>query len=174
MTKWAVETLQKEKNPTLEAFLDLAMERKYSASPWETFFTGGGIHHFENFEPEDNKRNLELRDAFRNSTNLVFIRLMRDIVSYHRARLQYNSDAVLSDPTNPDRKRMLQEIAEEESRKVIASSLSGLPRADRTTDHCSVAGVQKRTQSGDWLSSFSPGESALMSKHWQLGWNSTR
>jgi membrane peptidoglycan carboxypeptidase len=122
LTKWAVETLQKEKNPTLEAFLDRAMERKYSASPWETFFTGGGIHHFENFEPEEDKRILELRDAFRNSTNLVFIRLMRDIVSYHRARLQYNSDAVLSDPTNPDRKRMLQEIAEEESRSVLRRS----------------------------------------------------
>jgi cell division protein FtsI/penicillin-binding protein 2 len=122
LTKWAVETFQKEKNLTLEAFLDLAMGRKYSGNPWETFFTGGGIHHFENFEPEDNKRNLELRDAFRNSTNLVFIRLMRDIVAFHRARLQYNSDVVLADPANPDRKRMLQEIAEEESRSVLRRS----------------------------------------------------
>jgi membrane peptidoglycan carboxypeptidase len=119
LTQWAVETLQKEKQVGLEAFLDLAMQRKYSASPYETFFTGGGIHHFENFEPEDNKRILELRDAFRNSTNLVFIRLMRDMVSYHRARLPYNADAVLADPTKPDRKRMLQEIAEEESRSVL-------------------------------------------------------
>jgi membrane peptidoglycan carboxypeptidase len=119
LTKWAAETLQKEKSLTLEAFLDLAMERKYSASPYETFFTGGGVHHFENFEREDDKRILTLRDAFRNSTNLVFIRLMRDIVSYHRARLAYNSDAVLADSMNPDRKRMLQEIAEEESRIAI-------------------------------------------------------
>jgi membrane peptidoglycan carboxypeptidase len=119
LTKWAAETVQKEKSLTLEAFLDLAMERKYSASPYETFFTGGGIHHFENFEREDDKRILTLRDAFRNSTNLVFIRLMRDIVSYHRARLAYNSDAVLADSMNPDRKRMLQEIAEEESRIAI-------------------------------------------------------
>jgi membrane peptidoglycan carboxypeptidase len=122
LTQWAVETLQKEKGLALEAFLDLAMERKYSASPYETFFTGGGIHHFENFEREDDKRILALRDAFRNSTNLVFIRLMRDIVSYHRARLPYKSDAVLADPTNPDRKRMLQEIAEEESRTVLRRS----------------------------------------------------
>ena len=119
LTKWAVETLQKEKSVPLEAFLDLAMERKYSASPWETFFTGGGIHHFENFEREDNKRIPVLRDAFRNSINLVFIRLMRDVVNYHRARLPYNSDDVLSDPNNPERRRMLQEIAEEESRNVL-------------------------------------------------------
>jgi membrane peptidoglycan carboxypeptidase len=122
LTKWAVETLQKEKSLTLEAFLELAMGRKYSASPYETFFTGGGIHHFENFDREDDKRILTLRDAFRNSTNLVFIRLMRDIVNYHRARLAYNSDAVLADSMNPDRKRMLQEIAEEESRTVIRRS----------------------------------------------------
>ena len=119
LTKWAVETLQKEKTVPLEAFLDLAMERKYSASPWETFFTGGGIHHFENFEREDNKRIPVLRDAFRNSINLVFIRLMRDVVNYHRVRLPYNSDDVLSDPNNPERRRMLQEIAEEESRNVL-------------------------------------------------------
>jgi len=119
LTKWAAETLQKEKTVPLEAFLDLAMERKYSASPWETFFTGGGIHHFENFEREDNKRIPVLRDAFRNSINLVFIRLMRDVVNYHRARLPYNSDDVLSDPNNPERRRMLQEIAEEESRNVL-------------------------------------------------------
>jgi membrane peptidoglycan carboxypeptidase len=119
LTKWAVETLQKEKAVSLEAFLELAMGRKYSASPWETFFTGGGIHQFENFEREDNKRILELRDAFRNSTNLVFIRLMRDLVSFHRARLPYNSDEVLADPNNAERRRMLQEIAEEESRNVL-------------------------------------------------------
>jgi membrane peptidoglycan carboxypeptidase len=119
LTKWAVETLQKEKAVSLETFLDLAMERKYSASPYEAFFTGGGLHHFENFERDDDKRILPMRDAFRNSTNLVFIRLMRDIVTYHRARLSYNSDAVLSDSANPDRRRMLQEIAEEESRTVL-------------------------------------------------------
>src|SRR5262245_12385861 len=119
LTKWAVETLQQESNLTLEAFLERAMDRKYSATPYETFFTGGGIHRFENFEREDNKRILTLRDGFRNSTNLVFIRLLRDVVAYHRARLSYNADEVLSDPANPLRRLMLQEIAEEESRNVL-------------------------------------------------------
>jgi cell division protein FtsI/penicillin-binding protein 2 len=119
LTKWALETLRNDKPNSLVAFLDLAMERKYSASPYETFFTGGGVHHFENFEREDNTRILVLREAFRNSVNLVFIRLMRDLVSYHRARLPYNSDAVLADPNNPDRQRMLREIADEESRTVL-------------------------------------------------------
>jgi membrane peptidoglycan carboxypeptidase len=119
LTRWAVETLQVEKNIALEPFLDRAMERRYSASPYEAFFTGGGLHHFENFDREENGRILALRDAFRNSTNLVFIRLMRDLVGYHRARLPYNADEVLSDAKNRDRSRMLEEIAEEESRNVL-------------------------------------------------------
>ena len=44
---------------------------------------------------------------------------MRDIVSYHRARLAYDADDVLANPDNPERRRMLQEIAEEESRGVL-------------------------------------------------------
>jgi membrane peptidoglycan carboxypeptidase len=119
LTKWAVETLQKNPAIPLQAFLDAAMERKYSASPFETFFTGGGIHRFENFDPKDDNRIPVLREGFRNSTNLVFIRLMRDLVSYHRARLQYDSEAVLADPENPVRQRMLHEIAEEESRTAL-------------------------------------------------------
>ena len=119
LTKWASETLRSEKNLALQPFLDLAMERRYSASPYEDFFTGGGVLRFENFEKEDNERILPLRDAFRNSVNLVFIRLMRDLVSYHRARLTYDSADVLENPANPERQKMLQEIAEEESRQVL-------------------------------------------------------
>lgn len=119
LTKWVCETLIENKQLALQPLLDMAMARRYSASPYETFFTGGGVHHFENFDDKDDKRILELHDAFRNSTNLVFIRLMRDLVSYHRARLPYNSDEVLDNPENPDRQRMLQEIAEEESRSTL-------------------------------------------------------
>ncbi len=119
LTRWAGETLLQEKNIALEPFLSRAMERRYSASPYEAFFTGGGLHHFENFDKEDNNRVLQLREAFRNSVNLVFIRLMRDIVSYHRARLSYNPDDVLEEPAHPVRGHLLGEIAEEESLSVL-------------------------------------------------------
>jgi len=119
LTKWAAETLLEEKQTGLQPFLDKAMTRRYSASPYETFFTGGGVHHFENFDDKDDNQIFELRDAFRNSTNLVFVRLMRDLVQYHRARLAYNSDDVLSNPANAERQKMLQEIAEEESRAAL-------------------------------------------------------
>jgi membrane peptidoglycan carboxypeptidase len=119
LTRWGIEMLRNEKNLELQPFLDRAMERRYSASPYEEFFTGGGLLHFENFAKEDNNRIVELRDAFRNSINLVFIRLMRDVVSYHRARLAYDSDDVLENPANSNRQKMLQEIAEEESRATM-------------------------------------------------------
>jgi membrane peptidoglycan carboxypeptidase len=119
MTKWAAETLLEDKQLALQPFLDRSMARRYAANPHETFFTGGGVHHFENFDNKDDGQIFELRDAFRNSTNLVFIRLMRDLVHYHRARLPYDSQDVLDNPANADRLKMLQEIAEDESRGAL-------------------------------------------------------
>jgi membrane peptidoglycan carboxypeptidase len=119
LTRWAIETLRGDRDIVLPSFLDRAMARTYSASPYEEFFTGGGLHRFENFDKNDNHRVLELRDAFRNSTNLVFIRLMRDLVSYHRARLPFDAEDVLANPAHPVRKKMLEEIAEEESRAIL-------------------------------------------------------
>ena len=119
LTKWACETMLENKQLGLQPLLDKAMARRYSASPYETFFTGSGVHHFENFDNKDDGQIFDLRDALRNSINLVFIRLMRDLVSYHRARLPYDSQDVLDNPANPDRQKMLQEIAEEESRSAL-------------------------------------------------------
>ena len=63
--------------------LEASLERKYSASPAETFFTGGGLHTFGNFDREDDRKVMTIREAFQNSVNLVFIRLMRDVVTNH-------------------------------------------------------------------------------------------
>ncbi len=121
LTRWAAETLMSG-SVELQPFLDKAMERRYSASPYEAFFTGGGVLQFENFDRIDNKKILELREAFRNSVNLVFIRLMRDVVAYHRAHLAYDAADVLDNPANLLRQKMLQEIAEDESRIVLRRS----------------------------------------------------
>jgi membrane peptidoglycan carboxypeptidase len=122
LTRWVTEVLQSEPDISLEKTLQNSMERRYSASPGEMFFTGGGLHDFANFDPLDDGKVLPLREAFQNSTNLVFIRLMRDIVHYHRARLAYNADDVLAKMDHPERRRMLEEIAEEESRAALRRS----------------------------------------------------
>lgn len=115
ITRWAAETLANNPHLSLSAFLDQALERRYSASPYEVFFTGGGRHSFENFDPRDNSRILTVREGFQHSTNLVFIRLMRDLVRFHEARLPYDAAAVLSDTDHPLRRRFLEQSAEAEA-----------------------------------------------------------
>jgi membrane peptidoglycan carboxypeptidase len=127
ITRWAAETLSSGELD-LQAFLDKAMERRFSASPYEAFFTGGGVHHFENFDKNDNDKIVELRDGFRQSTNLVFIRLMRELVGYHRTRLAYNADEVMTQLDNPTRRAMLQEIGEEESRAPLRRAFQNYSR----------------------------------------------
>ncbi|MBI1734304.1 MAG: transglycosylase domain-containing protein [Candidatus Rokubacteria bacterium] len=120
ITRWAAATLRAEPGMALEAFLDRALERTYSASPYEVFFTGGGSHTFENFDPEDDDRVPTVRDALVRSTNLVFVRVMRDLARFHEARLPYDAPAVLGDPDHPERVRLLAEIADEEARARLA------------------------------------------------------
>ncbi|MDA8141875.1 MAG: transglycosylase domain-containing protein [Desulfobacteraceae bacterium] len=80
--RWAVAYLINNPEAPLEAMLRAALERKYSASPYEQFFTGGGLHTFQNFNKEDDHRIITVREGLLHSVNLVFIRLMRDVVQY--------------------------------------------------------------------------------------------
>src|SRR5262245_46671297 len=124
LTKWAAETLKQTPAMELDTFLTQALARTYPAHPWEEFFTGGGVHTFENFDPEDNRRIYSVREALAHSTNLVFIRLMRDLVRFHEARLPYDAAAVLGDQDNPERRRMLEQMADKEARQHLARAYS--------------------------------------------------
>ena len=83
LSNWAIDTLRNKPGMTLEALLEAAMERRYSASPGETFFTGGGIHRFSNFKHEDDGKNPSVAEALEQSVNLSFVRIMRDVSHYH-------------------------------------------------------------------------------------------
>ncbi len=122
ITVWAADTLLKNPGTDLDTFLQMALDRKYSANPGEAFFTGGGVHIFRNFEAEDNGRVLTVREATERSVNLIYIRLMRDLVRYYEARLPYNTDAVLDDPKNPVRRELLDQIAESEAKYRLLSA----------------------------------------------------
>ena len=122
LTRWAADTLQQTRSRDLDAFLAQALDRKYSASPHETFFTGGGAHTFHNFDRADDTQVLSVRDALVRSTNLVFIRLMRDLVRFHEARLPFDIDAVKSEPDHPARQPMLEAMADREARQHLAKA----------------------------------------------------
>jgi len=118
LTRWAVDYLAATSDTTLPRMLEAAMERRYSASPGESFFTGGGLHTFANFNPEDNAKILSVRDAFRHSVNLVFIRLMRDIAYYYMFRVP-GATAVLLEKQHPQRQEYLARFADQEGRVFV-------------------------------------------------------
>jgi membrane peptidoglycan carboxypeptidase len=133
LTRFVVDTLRENPGIELAPLLSLSLDRKYSASPAEAFFTGGGVHHFANFEDEDNGRVLSVREAFTRSVNLVFIRLMRDVVNYYTYQAPGSSAAVLRDPTDPRRVEYLKRFADQEGRIYLEHfwrKYHGLSRAE--------------------------------------------
>ena len=87
LTRWVARTILERPDASLDDVLEAALERRYSASPHERFFTGGTELTFSNFDNQFDQRVMTVREAFRHSVNLPFIRLMRDIVSYEVAQL---------------------------------------------------------------------------------------
>lgn len=119
ITRWARETLQHEPWLELPDFLTAAMERRYLASPDESFFTGGGVHRFSNFDRVHDRTAPTVLEGFRHSINLVFIRLMRDVVTWHEHRLAGWSPGLLDDPEHPARRAILERYADAEGRAAI-------------------------------------------------------
>ena len=113
LTAWAVDYLAHTKDKGLPAMLQAAMDRKYSASPGE-FMTGGGLQVFHNFEPEEDTRIMTVREGFRLSVNLVFIRLLRDVVTYYLYREPQSIGRIVEDPTDPRREAYLTRFADRE------------------------------------------------------------
>lgn len=103
LSQWTLDFLIDSPEATLEEILAAALERKYSASPGEAFFTGGGLHTFNNFDKKDNGRNPSIKDALKDSINLSFIRLMRDIVNFHIAQITERATAI--DKLDPEERR---------------------------------------------------------------------
>ncbi|EKN47108.1 hypothetical protein AAI_08290 [Pseudomonas viridiflava UASWS0038] len=114
LTRWSVDYLLQNKDRDLSKMLAAALDRTYSASPGEAFFTGGGMHRFNNFRHEDDGRIPTLRESLRESINLPFIRLMRDVVRYSTYQAPSNSAALLKDDDNPRRQEYLSQFADRE------------------------------------------------------------
>ena len=114
ITRWVAEEMVIDEEAPLDSLLSRALSRTYSADPTEVFFTGGGLTTFQNFDPNDDYGTFTLRESVVRSINLPFIRLMRDLVSYHAARLPYDADRVLSNESDGNRDGLLREIARAE------------------------------------------------------------
>ena len=122
LSRWGIDyfiALPKAEQRGLPEMLNAAMERKYSGNPGEAFFTGGGIHTFGNFSKLDNSRILTLREGLRNSTNLVFVRMMRDVVRYYMFQLPGSSAALLANADDPRRSEYLSRFADREGTEFL-------------------------------------------------------
>jgi membrane peptidoglycan carboxypeptidase len=114
LTRWALDYLIRARDRNLPAMLEAALERRYSASPAESFFTGGGLHTFNNFRPEDNERSVTVREALQASINLPFVRLMREIVRHTMYQVPGSTAKLLEDESDPRREEYLAKFADRE------------------------------------------------------------
>lgn len=114
ISRFVATTIAQNPKISLTALLRQALERRYSASPYESFFTGGGLHTFENFKKEDNGKNPTIREALTHSLNLPFIRLMRDVSRYYVHRIGVKLGSSKTDKKSPVRMHFLAKFADQE------------------------------------------------------------
>ncbi|MFB6372017.1 MAG: glycosyl transferase family 51, partial [Bradymonadaceae bacterium] len=118
LSVWSRNYVQNHPDASLDAMLDAAMERRYSAEP-DSFFTGGGVQSFSNFSYEYNDEWPTVKFGLQKSINLVFVRLMRDIVRYHMFRLPNVGPTILQDPDHPKRREYLEKFAQYEGKTFL-------------------------------------------------------
>ncbi|MGB5833748.1 MAG: transglycosylase domain-containing protein, partial [Thiohalocapsa sp.] len=117
LTTWVSDYLREHQTHTSQSVLQAAMQRRYSGRP-SAFFTGRIRHEFANGHRAHNG-DLAVNDAFRVSANLVFVRIMRDIIQHYQANWPIPLAEVLADTEHPQRHRFLDRFVEEESRVFI-------------------------------------------------------
>jgi membrane peptidoglycan carboxypeptidase len=120
LMQWVVQYLANAEDKSLTPMLNAAMSRTYSASPGESFFTGGGVHRFSNFHRDDDRKVMDMWEATRNSVNLPFIRLMRDIIRHFIYRDPKGAAQILADPEDPRRDVYLKQFADKEGKAYLA------------------------------------------------------
>lgn len=114
LSRWVQEQMIATPGLSLPELLQRALDRPYSASPAEGFFTGGGRHTFGNFKPEDNARVPRVREALQDSINLPFVRILRDIISYLTYQQWSDLEGVLKDDSDERRQEMLARFVDRE------------------------------------------------------------
>lgn len=116
LTLWALDYLRGNPQASLEQMLEAALQRRYSASPHEQFFTGSGVQHFRNFRKEDDRRIVSVQQALQESINLPYIRLLRDVIRYSLHQRVDDASSLLSNDRDPRRQAYLQTFADREGR----------------------------------------------------------
>jgi membrane peptidoglycan carboxypeptidase len=120
LTGWAADWLAAAGDQSLSALLAAGMQRRYAADPRESFFTGGGMHTFVNFDDRFDGYNIPLQTAFRHSVNLPFIRLLRDVIQYYMADSGDDVGQLLHNLDHPGRDSYLAQFADRDGSQFLS------------------------------------------------------
>ncbi|MFH2013332.1 MAG: transglycosylase domain-containing protein [Pseudomonadota bacterium] len=115
LSKWVLDYLLYHPKATQEEVLKASLQRSISGNPHQGFFTGGGMQIFNNFNKDQDNRFFTIEEGLCQSVNLVFIRLMKEVVDYYIASLGYNVKTLLLEINDPERLTILREAMELES-----------------------------------------------------------
>jgi len=105
-------------DPGLAGMMQAAMDKPYLAGTGERFFTAGGRHRFANFNRRHGGR-MPVDKALQQSVNLVFIRMMRDIVDYHIGTINQTRGDIITDTSHPLRMVYLRRFADMEGQQYL-------------------------------------------------------
>ena len=119
LTRFVLQQLRSNPQTSLAELIDAAMKRRYSASPWEVFFTGGGRHRFHNFDPDQNSLRPTVESAFAHSMNLPFVRMLEEVINHFVFREGGAGQEVLYESSSPRRRAYLERFADREGRLFI-------------------------------------------------------
>lgn len=119
LSVWALAYLAQAQDRSLPAMLEAAMDRRYSGNPGEGFVTGGGVQSFSNFEASENSKMMTVREGLQQSVNLVFVRLMRDVVRHYKFKLGGPGAEALASPDAARRQQLLSRFADKEGRNFM-------------------------------------------------------
>ncbi len=111
---WALAYLMEHPGTSLKEILTASMERTYPADPRERFATGGGTQVFANFDTTWDQNILTASEGFQHSVNLVWVRVMRDIVKHLMHGSPTSTSNVLEDIDDPARQEYLARFADQE------------------------------------------------------------
>jgi membrane peptidoglycan carboxypeptidase len=114
LSTWARDRILAQPGVSREELLRQAMDRMYSGSPAERFATGGGVQTFSNFDNTWDRQSMTVWTGFRHSVNLVFVRMMRDVVSHYMYRVPGSTAHVLEERGTPLRQEYLARFADRE------------------------------------------------------------
>lgn len=90
-------------------FLYQAMNIKINANPNSLFYTGGGLHKFDNFNEDDDHQYLTIDKGFSKSNNLVFVRLFRYMEIYLSDRREKDLSSLLNSEEDDRRSGYIEE-----------------------------------------------------------------